>query len=36
MPTNLYERLNEADANHKLPAAIAYNRIDGPGSSLDL
>ena len=36
MPTNLYERLNEAAANHKLPATIAYNRIDGPGSSLDL
>lgn len=36
MPARLYDRLNEAAANHKLPAVVAYNRIDGPGSSLDL
>lgn len=36
MTINLHERLNEAAANHILPAVVAYNRIDGPGSSLDL
>ncbi len=36
MPIELHERLNKAAANHTLPAVVAYNRIDGPGSSLDL
>lgn len=36
MPINLYEFLRNAVDKHKLPAVVAYNRIDGPGSSLDL
>ncbi len=36
MTINLHKRLNEAAANHTLPAVVTYNRIDGPGSSLDL
>jgi galactokinase/mevalonate kinase-like predicted kinase len=36
MSTNLYERLKAAAESHELPLVLAYNRIDGPGSSLDL
>jgi galactokinase/mevalonate kinase-like predicted kinase len=36
MPINLYDRLKDAAINQILPAVVAYNRIDGPGSSLDL
>jgi len=32
----LSERLNDASRRVALPAVVAYNRIDGPGSSLDL
>jgi galactokinase/mevalonate kinase-like predicted kinase len=35
-PSALVERLSEASAEDRLPAVRAYNRIDGPGSSLDL
>ncbi|MFQ5580649.1 MAG: GHMP kinase [Nitrospiria bacterium] len=33
---NLQERLKQAAASRILPAVVSYNRIDGPGSSLDL
>lgn len=33
---NLHERLKKHQENNLLPSAIAYQRIDGPGSSLDL
>ncbi len=36
MNTDLHNTLNTAAENRSLPAVIAYNRIDGPGSSLDL
>ncbi|MEE9443447.1 MAG: GHMP kinase [candidate division Zixibacteria bacterium] len=36
MENNLYNRLLKAKENSSLPTVIAYNRIDGPGSSLDL
>lgn len=36
MGFNLYEQLENALKNQALPTVIAYNRIDGPGSSLDL
>jgi D-glycero-alpha-D-manno-heptose-7-phosphate kinase len=36
MSLDLYELLTKAEENKKLPTVIAYNRIDGPGSSLDL
>lgn len=36
MTINLAEALKKAAIKHELPAVIAYNRIDGPGSSLDL
>ena len=36
MPLCLHERLAEASTRKCLPSVIAYNRIDGPGSSLDL
>ena len=36
MRTELYEGLRAASERDALPAVTAYNRIDGPGSSLDL
>jgi D-glycero-alpha-D-manno-heptose-7-phosphate kinase len=36
MRTQLFERLKSAQQRDLLPAVVAYNRIDGPGSSLDL
>jgi len=36
MPIELREVLERASRQSALPAVIAYNRIDGPGSSLDL
>ncbi|MFC2059581.1 GHMP kinase [Chloroflexota bacterium] len=36
MRFQLHEILDEALKDHALPTVIAYNRIDGPGSSLDL
>ncbi|MFC2110861.1 GHMP kinase [Bacteroidota bacterium] len=36
MSTHLFELLKSAKKNNQLPTVIAYNRIDGPGSSLDL
>lgn len=36
MKADLHERLREAAAAGTLPSVTAYNRIDGPGSSLDL
>ncbi len=36
MSFQLHDSLKEASRKQKLPAVIAYNRIDGPGSSLDL
>lgn len=33
---NLHAFLNDAAKRQKLPTVLAYNRIDGPGSSLDL
>lgn len=36
MKKNLNEFLKRATIDGKLPSVIAYNRIDGPGSSLDL
>ena len=36
MHLQLYEQLQAASKRDALPKAIAYNRIDGPGSSLDL
>jgi len=36
MVIQLRELLEEASKNNVLPSVIAYNRIDGPGSSLDL
>ena len=36
MTINLAESLRKAGAKNELPAVIAYNRVDGPGSSLDL
>ena len=33
---NLHKYLIDAAKNKNLPALLAYNRIDGPGSSLDL
>lgn len=36
MPIQLYERLEDASKRSSLPAVLVYNRIDGPGSSLDL
>lgn len=32
----LHELLRKASQNEALPSVVAYNRIDGPGSSLDL
>ena len=34
--TDLQKLLNAADKQKKYPTVLAYNRIDGPGSSLDL
>lgn len=36
MAVQLYELLKQAEKDKQLPTVIAYNRIDGPGSSLDL
>ena len=36
MESQLYDLLLEAKKNKNLPSVLAYNRIDGPGSSLDL
>ena len=36
MQLQLYDLLMEAKENKCLPGVMAYNRIDGPGSSLDL
>ncbi len=36
MRVQLHDILEEALKHHALPTVIAYNRIDGPGSSLDL
>lgn len=36
MSINLAETLKKLAIKRELPAVIAYNRIDGPGSSLDL
>ena len=36
MVVQLYEDLKMAEKKKALPSVIAYNRIDGPGSSLDL
>jgi D-glycero-alpha-D-manno-heptose-7-phosphate kinase len=36
MPIQLHELLQDAKNRSALPGVIAYNRIDGPGSSLDL
>lgn len=36
MSFQLHKLLEEASKHGTLPSAIAYNRIDGPGSSLDL
>jgi galactokinase/mevalonate kinase-like predicted kinase len=34
--TDLQKLLNSAEKQNKYPTVLAYNRIDGPGSSLDL
>jgi galactokinase/mevalonate kinase-like predicted kinase len=36
MSIQLHDSLKTADKNNLLPKVVAYNRIDGPGSSLDL
>lgn len=36
MPIQLHDYLKEAEKQRALPTVKAYNRIDGPGSSLDL
>ncbi len=36
MAEDLFERLNYAQSEGKLPRVTGFNRIDGPGSSLDL
>ena len=36
MQIQLHEKLEEAFKNNSVPGITAYNRIDGPGSSLDL
>jgi len=36
MPIQLHESLQAAEEEKALPTVLAYNRIDGPGSSLDL
>ncbi|MCE5214995.1 MAG: GHMP kinase [Methanobacterium sp.] len=36
MPVQLHDYLKIAEKDKDLPKVIAYNRIDGPGSSLDL
>lgn len=36
MRTQLHDLLEAASKRNALPSVIAYNRIDGPGSSLDL
>ena len=36
MPIELSQELERASVQSSLPSVIAYNRIDGPGSSLDL
>lgn len=36
MPIELHESLKIAEKENALPQLVAYNRIDGPGSSLDL
>lgn len=36
MPIQLYDSLKTAEKEKALPNVVAYNRIDGPGSSLDL
>lgn len=36
MSVQLYDYLKNAEKEKTLPKVIAYNRIDGPGSSLDL
>ena len=36
MSIQLHDQLEEASKGGSLPGVIAYNRIDGPGSSLDL
>jgi len=36
MCIQLYNQLEKASKNQVLPSVIAYNRIDGPGPSLDL
>lgn len=36
MTIQLFEKLQSASRRSVLPSVVAYNRIDGPGSSLDL
>lgn len=36
MPRELHARLDKAASTDSLPAVVAYNRVDGPGSSLDI
>jgi len=36
MTTDLYDALSALADNNLIPTIKAYNRIDGPGSSLDL
>lgn len=36
MSIQLHHKLKEAEKRKALPQVVAYNRIDGPGSSLDL
>ena len=36
MSLNLYDYLKRKEKEKSLPSIVAYNRIDGPGSSLDL
>lgn len=36
MTIQLFEKLQSASRRSALPSVVAYNRIDGPGSSLDL
>ena len=36
MSIQLHDSLKKAEKEKTLPGVIAYNRIDGPGSSLDL
>ena len=33
---SLFKKLKKAEEQHVVPSVVAYNRIDGPGSSLDI